>query len=162
MITFSKIKSASIEQGKRILKVFQFGVKTAKESYPFGFDSMPPEDWTAIYSDTSNNEEAVIIGYINKNQVSGVGESRMYALNSSKSVVGYVMCKASGVTEINGNQYTAVRFSPLKTAIDAKDTLIQQELVKISTALTGVGGVYAPGTITTNLTNSESPTVKLK
>lgn len=162
MITLAKYKSTAIELGKRIIKVIQFGPKTGKQISPFGFDSQPLENTTAIFTNTSNDDESLILGYINANQLAEAGESRMYALNGSKSVVGYVMCKASGITEINGNQYTAVRFSPLKTAIDAKDTLVQQELAKIATALAGVGGVYVPGTITTNLTNSESPTVKLK
>ena len=42
-ISLSKFKSFILENGKRILKVQQFGAKTAKESYPFGVDSVPPE-----------------------------------------------------------------------------------------------------------------------
>ena len=34
----------------------------------------------AIFAETSNNSEAVIIGYINKNQVAGPGEKRIFSL----------------------------------------------------------------------------------
>lgn len=162
MLTLSKLKSSSIEQGKRILKVFQFGAKTAKESSPFGFDSAAPENWTAIYGETSNKGESVIIGYINKNQLAEVGSSRMYALDSSGEVVGYVYAKASGVLELNGSAYSGVRFQPLKSAIDAKDLQVAGELTKIAASIASLGGTYAPGPISTNMTSAESQTVKLK
>lgn len=162
MLTFSKLKSSSIEQGKRILKVFQFGAKTAKEVGPFGFDSSAPENWTAIYSDTSNKDESIIIGYINKNQLAEVGGSRMYALGSSGEVVGYVYARASGVLELNGSEFSGVRFQNLKAATDQADSLINAELAKVAVSIAALGGSYTPGTVATNLTNTESPTVKLK
>ena len=114
MLTFSKLKSSSIEQGKRILKVFQFGAKTAKESSPFGFDSSAPENWTAIFGETSNKGESVIIGYINKNQLAEVGSSRIYAVGSSGEVVGVCAFKgfgSSGVERIGffGGQIPAAQ-----------------------------------------------------
>lgn len=162
MITLSKIKSATIEAGKRILKVTQFGAKTAKESYPFGFDSQPLEDWTAIYSETSNKSESVIIGYINKNQLAEAGSSRMYALGESGEVVGFVHCRTSGVLELNGSDYSSVRFQNMVQAINAQNVLINAELSKISASIGLLGGSYTPGTISTNLTSSESATVKIK
>lgn len=163
MLTFSKLKSSSIEQGKRILKVFQFGAKTAKEVGPFGFDSAAPENWTAIYGETSNKGESVVIGYINKNQLAEVGGSRMYALGSSGEVVSFVYARASGVLELNGSTYSGVRFQPLKSAIDANDLMVAGELSKIALVLNSlVLGSYTPGPISTNLTGAESSTVKLK
>lgn len=162
MITFSKFKSSSIEAGKRIIKVLQFGPKTAKEAYPFGFDSQPPEDWTAIYAETSNNEESVIIGYINKNQLAGVGESRMYSVDAQGAVMAYVVCDATGRISLSGSTYSAVRFQPLKTAIDNKDALLSNEFAKIAAAIALLGGTYVPGPVGTVLTSSESPTIKLK
>jgi hypothetical protein len=162
MISLARFKSAIIEGGKRILKVEQFGAKTAKECYPFGFDSMPPENWTAIYADTANKDESVIIGYINKNQLAEAGGSRMYALGSFGEVVGFVRCGANGITELNGSAFSSVRFESLKIAIDNNDTLINTELAKIATAITALGGVYSPVSIETNLLNTKSETVKLK
>ena len=162
MITLSKFKEASIEAGKRFLKVLQFGAKTAKESYPFGFDSAPLEDYTAIYADTSNKGESVIIGYINRNQVAKLGEARMYALGSSGELLGYVYARDNGVTEINGGEFSAVRFQNLKNAIYDKDQDINIELQKIAVAIVSLGGSYTPGSIFTNLDSSESSTVKIK
>lgn len=162
MLTLSKLKSSSIEKGKRILKVFQFGAKTAKECGPFGFDGCAPENWTAIYSDTSNKDESVIIGYINKNQLAEAGGSRIYALGSSGEVVGYVYARASGVLELNGSEFSGVRFQNLVQAINAQNSLINSELAKVAASIALLGGSYTPGTISTNLASSESPTVKLK
>ena len=163
MITFSKFKSSTIEQGKRILKVLQFGAKTAKESYPFGFDSSPLENWTAIYAETTNKGEAVIIGYINKNQIAELGGSRMYSLDSTGNLKAYAYARASGILELNGNQYTAVRYENLLQAINSQNALINAELVKIATVLNTLSpGSYIPGSITINLTSSQSPTVKIK
>lgn len=161
-ISFSKIKSSVIEAGKRILKVEQFGAKTAKESYPFGFDSSAPEGFTAIFAETTNKDASVIVGYINKNQLATIGESRMYAVDPSGEVVGFVYARASGVLELNGSAFSSVRFQSLKIAIDNNDASINAEFSKLATAITSLGGVYIPATIETNLANTESATVKLK
>lgn len=163
MITLSKLASSVIEQGKRILKVKQFGVKTAKESYPFGFDSSAPEGYTAIFADTSNKDESVVLGYIGKQQEASIGESRMYAVDSSGEVVGYFWAKSSGILELNGDQFTAVRFEPLKSGINAKDQQIQQELANIAAAINAIApGSYTPGIISTNLEPAKSESVKIK
>jgi len=163
MISLAKFKSASIEGGKRIIKSLTMGgAATAKEAYPFGIDSQPPEGCTAIYADTSNIDEAVIIGYINKNQLAEPGSSRIYAIGSSGEVSGFLYARASGVLELNGNQFSSVRFQNLKTAIDSNDALINAELAKIATAIETLGGTYVPANVSTNMISSESPTVKLK
>lgn len=164
MIITSIFKSSSIEEGKRIIKALIYGgsAATAKEVYPFGFDSQPPENWTAIYSDTSNKDESVIIGYINKNQLAEVGGSRMYALDSSGEVSGFLYARASGVLELNGSDYSAVRFQELKTQIDLLQTQINSQWPLISAGIATGGGSYSPTNVSIDLSNSESPTVKLK
>lgn len=161
-ITFAKVKSYTIESGKRIVKLLQHGAKTAKEVYPFGFDSQAPEDFTALYMETSNRGESVVVGYVNRKQVAAIGESRMYAVGSSGSVVSFGFARANGNFEINGNQYSAVRFENLQTATNAADLLINAELAKIAAAILMVGGSYIPAPVSTNLTNSKSASVKLK
>lgn len=162
MITFSKYSSALIEGAKRILKVKQFGTKTAKECAPFGFDSQPQEGWTAIYAETSNKDEAVVIGYINKNQLVGAGESRMYAVGSNGELLGYVYNRNDGVLGLNGFAFSAVRYAPLNTALHAQNTLINAELAKISASITLLGGSYTVAPVSVNITQSESATVKIK
>lgn len=163
MITFSKYSSALITSAKRILKIKQFGVKTAKECGPFGFDSVPFEGMTAIYAETSNKDEAVVIGYINIGQFVGAGESRMYSVDSSGQLLGYVYNRNDGKLGLNGFDYSAVRFLPLDQAIQAQNILINAELAKIATAINAIApGSYTVALVSTNLTQAESPTVKLK
>ena len=163
MISLAKYFSATIEAGKRILKVTQFGTKTAKECRPFGFDSQPPEGWTAIYSETTNKDESVIIGYINKNQLVGAGESRQYSVDALGAVKAYVVCDASGRITLNGNEFSAVRYENLVTGLNANDTLINAEFAKIATAINAlVPGSYVVTPVSTNITTAKSETIKIK
>lgn len=162
MISLAKYFSSVIEQGKRILKVTQFGTKTAKECAPFGFDSQPPQGMTAIYAETSNADESVIIGYINKNQLVGVGESRMYSVDGSGAVVAYVLCDSAGRISLNGNAYSSVRFENLQNALNSQNTLINAELSKIATSIGLLGGSYIVAPVTIDISSSQSSDVKLK
>lgn len=161
-MTFSIFKSSLIEAGKRILKVQEFGVKTANESMPFGMDSNPIAEMVAIYSQTSNNSEPVIIGYINKNQLAAAGETRLFSVDASGAVKAYMWLKNTGVLELNGNGYTAVRYEPLNLGLQNQNTLINAELVKIQLAISALGGAYPQSNVTTNINNSKSGDVKIK
>lgn len=162
MITFSKYKESAINAGKRVLKILEFGTKTASESMPFGYDGQPTKDITAIYAETSNNSESVIVGYINKNQLANAGEVRLYSLDENNALKSFLWLKNDGTLELNGNTYTAVRFEPLESGINAKDNLINIELGKIATAIGSLGGTYTPETISTNITSAKSEDVKVK
>lgn len=161
MITLSKLDSAIIEGGKRILKVFEFGVKTAKETSPFGIDSSPLKGMTAVYGNTSNNGDTVILGYIQKNQLAEPGETRFFSLDADGNLKAFIWLKNDGDIQLNGDDYSSVRFQPLKDAIAQLDQKINTELTKIQTGITGVGGVYVPTPITTDVSQSESETVKI-
>lgn len=162
MITLAKVKGSFVEKTKMIIKVLQFGAKTAKQINPSGIDSNPLDNLTAIYAETSNAGEAVILGYINKNYITDPGEIRIYSLDVSGAVKAYAYARKDGILELNGSGFSSVRFQNLKTAIDNQNTLINAELAKIQIALVAIGGVYVPGPISTNLTNCESSTVKIK
>lgn len=114
MITFSKFKEAVIESARRILKVEQFGLKTAAEAMPFGEDSQPVKDMVAIFGETSNNAEPVIIGYINKNQVAGPGEKRIFSLDSDGNLATFIWLKSDGTIEIGGDAKNMVRYQELE------------------------------------------------
>lgn len=162
MITFSKVIDFLLSNKERTVKVQEFGVKTAIEISPFGLDSGPLKGMTAIYANTSNDSEQIIIGYINRNQVAKLGEIRLYATDSNGNEVGFIYLKDNGQINILGDSYSAVRFEPLKQAIDTKDQLINAELIKIQTAITALGGAYIPSNITTSLDTSKSDDIKLK
>lgn len=162
MITLAKVKDSFVENLKLIIKVLQFGPKTAKQSGPFGIDSNPLDNYTAIYSETSNVGEAVILGYINKNYITEKGEIRIFSLNDLGEVQAYAYARKSGVLELNGNQFSSVRFENLQNAINAKDSLINTELAKIAVAIGLLGGSYTAANVSTNLTESKSEKVRIK
>lgn len=111
-----KVKSTIINESKRFVKFLRLGnkdVQECNESSPFGFDSNPVEGMVAIYSKTSVIGEPVIIGYINKNQIADVGESRMYSTNSDGDVQTYIHLKNDGNMEIGGDADFMVRFNKL-------------------------------------------------
>lgn len=163
MISLSKLKSSAIEGKKRILTVLQFGAKTAKECGPFGFDSSAPEGWTAIYGETANRDEAVVLAYVNKEAAAELGGSRVFSLGESGELAAYVYCRTSGVLELNGAAFSAVRFQNLQTATNSANTLINTELTKIAAAINAiVPGSYTPASISTDLSTAESSDVKIK
>lgn len=162
MISFSRIADVILEQSKRILKVKQFGVKTAKECSPFGEDSSPLENMVAIYADTSNNSESVIIGYINSNQLAGPGEKRIFSLKTDGSLSTSVWLKTDETIEIGGNTNTTVRYVPLNTGLQQQVLSINAELSKIATAINSVApGAYTLTPITLDITSSNSDKIKI-
>lgn len=142
MIYFSKFSDFIIELGKRVLKVSQFGAKTADECLPFGIDSVPIKGMSTIYAETSNDAESLILGIINESQEAESGETRFYSMDENKAVKSVIYLKKDGTIEFNGNTYSMVRFEPLKTGLQNYDVLINAELTKIQTAISGLGGVY--------------------
>ena len=160
MISTAKVKQWSIEKGKRILKLLQFGAKTAKVAAPFGDDSNPVKDMTAIFAETTASGEPVVIGYINTNQIAQEGEKRIFSLKEDGNLSTYIWLKNDETMEIGGNVDNAVRFSKLKEGIDAKDLLIVQELAKIATAIGSIGGTYVPGVVVTNIEAAKIKNVK--
>ena len=162
MLTFSKLDSTTLSDiGKRVLKVLQFGAKSASESLPFGVDSNPLKGMTAIYGSTSNNGDTVIFGYIQKNQIADVGETRFFSLDADGNLKAFIWLKNDGDIQLNGDDYSSVRFQPLQSGINNKDSLINTELGKIATAIGTLGGTYVPGNISTDISQSESETVKI-
>ena len=162
MIYFSKFFESAVELGKRILKVQQFGAKSANEVSPFGVDANPIKGMTAIYAETSNNSETVVIGYINENQLANRGEVRLYSVDENKALKSFIWLKNDNTIEFNGNSYSSVRFEPLKQGINNKDILINAELAKIATAINAIApGSYVPGNITTNVDSAKNEDLRM-
>lgn len=162
-ITFGKLDSTTINNlGKRIVKFFEFGAKTASECAPFGVDCNPIKGMTAIHSQSSNNGESVIIGYINTNQLADVGESRLFSVDDDGNLKAFIWNKKDGKLWLNGDTHTCVRFLPLQTGLNNQNTLINLELAKIATAIGLLGGSYTVAPVSTNITSAESVDVLLK
>jgi len=119
MITFSIVKDIYIRKFRRILKIQQYGAKTADQVSSFGDDSAPIKDMIAIYAKTAEVGDDIILGYLNKNQVSQPGEKRIFSLKENGTVSFSVYLKKDGTCEIgDGATDNAVRYSALKTAFD--------------------------------------------
>ena len=162
MITLSKLKSVAIEQGQRILKVMQYGPKTANECGPFGLDSSPLPEYTAIYSETANAGESLIIGYIQKNQIAQQGEARLFSLDSKGLLKAEIFCKADGTIILNGGGFNAVRYENLNSELQQLKTDMNTELLKVQTAITTLGGTYANVPLNLDLITAKSDTIKIK
>lgn len=162
MITLSKIKSVSIEAKQRILKVLQYGPKTANECGPFGLDSSPLENYTAIYAETANVGESLIIGYIQKRQLAEQGESRLFSLDSNGLLKAEIFCKANGTILLNGGGFSSVRYENLNNELQQLKNGINTELSKVQTAITTLGGTYANAPLNLDLTSAKSDTIKIK
>lgn len=160
MISFSKFASATIEKGRRILKVMQFGAKTADEAAPFGDDSNPIKGMIAIYADTSEIGDPVILGYINENQLAGPGEKRLYSMKPDGSLGFYAWFKNDGTLILGGTTHNLVRYTPLNTGLQSQKNSINSELVKIQTAIASLGGVYAHVPVAIDISNSKINEIK--
>jgi len=160
MITFSKVRDFVIENGKRILKVQEYGVKTAKVTANYGDDSQPLKNMTAIYSPTAVNSEPVIIGYINTNQVAQEGEKRIFSQSLDGSLSFAIHLKTNGTCEIGGSVDNAVRFSALEGSLTSSNIELNVELVKIQASILALGGSYAHEPVTINISSSKIDQIK--
>jgi len=155
-ITYCRTKSFEIKQGEKTYKVEQFGIKTTESVMPFGDDSSIPEGYTAIYLDTENVGDKVIIGCINKNQIAKSGEKRIFSIKPDKSLSIDIYLRDDGKAQIGGNVDNLVRYSSLNTALQQEKNLINIELNKIAVAMNAiVPGSYSPGLITLDILQSK-------
>jgi hypothetical protein len=162
MIQLTTFKSAVVSAGYRALKVLGYGSAplTADECAPFGDDSNPLKNMIAVYAATDEIGDPVIIGYLNKNQLAAPGEKRIYSLKPDGSLGFYAWLKNDGSMELGGTADNLVRYTPLNTGLTGQDTAINSELAKIALAIGLLGGSYAPGTITTDISGSKINEIK--
>lgn len=135
MIAIGKIISAAIEAGKRELKLGLYGAgdtRTALECAPYGFDSNPVKDMLAIYGETDSNGRRIIVGYINKNQAAGVGESRMYSTNSSGAVQIALFLRSDGTMEVGGDANHVAQYEGLETAFNDLKSKVNDLITKFN------------------------------
>jgi len=163
MITLAKVRETFVEKGKLIIKSLTLkGAATAKQVTPFGIDSNPLGNWTAIYADTTNAGEAVILGYINKDYITEQGEIRIYSIGDDQAVKAYAYARKDGVLELNGSAFSAVRYQNLKTQIELLQSQINSQWPLIASGIATGGGVYTPTNVSVDISSSECSTVKLK
>lgn len=133
----ANVLDSVIRGTRRIVQVSLF--KKAREipqALPYGVDSAPVREMVAVYANTADMGNSVIVGYVYRDAVAEVGSIRLYSEN------GYVHLRANGNLELLGTADNAMRFT-------AFNTTIQNYLIALNAAITtGVasagGGYTAP------------------
>lgn len=165
MIYYSKVDSTRVNKLlQRIVKVLTFGrssVIDAHEVSPFGIDSNPVNQQNAVVAETIGNGKRVVIGYLNNHQETDVGGIRIFSTDDKGEEQTSIYLKPDGSIEMDEADDKAVRFNDLRLGLMDQDSQIQMELVKISAAISSLGGTYTPGTIQTDVNDAESQKIYL-
>lgn len=159
-----KIFSSSFDSAnRRVLKFLRLGksdVQTSLEAMPFGVDSSPIKDMRAIYAETSNDGKAVIIGYLNKNQLAQDGETRLFSIDANGNLKSELWLKKDGTIWFNGSGDFLTKWNPLNQAMSTLASNINTELGKIATGITAGGGSYTPSPISININDAKASDLK--
>lgn len=121
MLNLTKVISSSVESGKRLVKFLRLGKDDVQEKnviQPFGIDSVPPKDIVALYAKTGERGKAVIVGYLNRNQIAEAGEFRAFSEDANEAVATFIYLKNDGTIEFAGTGDFLARFNELKTGFD--------------------------------------------
>lgn len=121
-MNFVKVNTTFVDNlTRRVVKFLRLGkndVQTSLQAGPYGSDTNPIKDMVAVYAPTLEKGKTVIVGYINKNQLAGPGEHRIYSTDEDGEMQTYIWLKADGTMQIGGDTDNMVRFSELKTGFD--------------------------------------------
>lgn len=110
-MVLSKIISSTIEKGKLIVKILGWGnndVKTVQSLFPFGVDANPLPGYRGIYASSSSKEKRYLLGVLNTNAVSDVGEFRIHSEDSDGNEIASIHLKNNGDIEMTGNGSSTV------------------------------------------------------
>ena len=139
-----KILESSIKDLRLITKILRFGKSdshTAFVSQPAGIDSRPIKGQRAVFAETANDQEPVLIGYINENAKADEGEIRLYSIDSDGNEKNYFYILKDGTIEVGGDSDFMVRYSALSTAFDELKTDFNSHITNWNTFSTA----YVPG-----------------
>jgi hypothetical protein len=124
MIIISKILEVIAENGIRFFKLLRFGENDSVKAFgvnPFGIDSKPPDSYKALYLRTSNSNESVCIGFINKVILNDLnsGENQIFSTDETgENISAFIKLLNDGTMQIMGDSDFAVGFNELKTGFD--------------------------------------------
>lgn len=135
-------------------------VRTPLEVSSYGIDSNPIKGKKAIYITTNTIGYQYILGYIQQDRKSEVGETRVFSTDADGQIQAYIWLKnADNILELNGNEDNAVLFSKYKEENDKLKATVD-ELVQKWNAFTVSyvpGGPSVVGTPPTLSTSNVSP-----
>lgn len=133
--------------GRRVIKFLRFGKSDVQTSFniaPFGIDSNVPKDTIAVYAKTGEDGKTVILGYINKEQLADVGETRLFSLDELNDLATFVHLTKDGEIHIGGTDKNMVRYQELETAFDELKQKFNDHIVNWN----AFASVYVPGSPT--------------
>lgn len=153
-----------VEARGRLVKYLRYGksdVQESREASSFGIDSNSPKDTIAVYAPTSEKGKAVIVGYLNKNQLAEYGETRLFSVDVNGDLSAFVWLKNNGDLQLMGDSDFAIRYSEMETAFnelrDKVNDLISKYNSHTHITTATVGGSPTPGIISPT-TSTEVPT----
>ncbi len=164
MIKVLKVTQTSFDKLKRlVIKAWngKSDTRTAIEAAPYGIDSNPVKDMVAMYVRSELDGKEYILGYLNKDRLADVGETRLFSTDANGGLKFYVWLKKNGTVEMGGNAHNLVRYMPLNTALQNEVIAINAELTKIAAALNAIiPGIYTPTPITLDISASKINEIK--
>jgi len=161
-MNLTKVISTRIQSARRLVKFLRYGrsdVQECAESMPFGIDSNPVKDMIAVYAPTGEDGKNVIIGYINKQQLADVGETRLFSTDTNGELKFFVHLKNDGTLEVGGDIDNMVRYSELESAFNelkADFNALVQDYNAHTHPFTGVGPGNPGTTLVTTATGTPS------
>ncbi len=154
MINLIKVISTELKElNQRHIKSLGFGkndIRTAIQAAPYGVDSNPVKDMIAVYARTSEKGDTVVIGYLNKDQLADVGETRLYSTDANGALKIFLWLKNDGTMQLGGDTKNLTRFQELESGFnqlksDHNDLVNAFNAHMHPTAGTGPPSVPTPG-----------------
>lgn len=151
-MNFVKIDSTNTDSLiRRVAKFLRFGksdIQTALQVAPHGIDSNPVNEMIALYAETGQKGKTVVVGYLNKNVLAEVGETRIFSTDSNGELQTFIWLKADGTMQIGGSTKNMVRFQELETGFNQLKTdfnnLVTLFNSHVHTGVTTGGGSSGP------------------
>lgn len=113
--------------------------RTAKQYGSYGLDSNPVKGIVALYGKTELDGAECILGYLNKNMLSDVGEFRIFSTDADGGFKFNLWLRADGTVLIGDSDAPAdyinflVNFNELKTEFDALKQSVNDLISKFNT-----------------------------
>lgn len=140
---------------------------TAEEVSSYGVDSRPIKGMVALYTTSEVDGAEVIVGYLNKNRIAELGESRMFSTDDSGIVKFNIWLRNSGEllmgTSSNPSEYNkhAVEHEALKTEFNKLKKTVNDHIQDYNTHTHPYANVTTPSTtsVTTSLSTPDTSNI---